>query len=344
MSLKWSLPPLQLPYLCNGTFLLRCAVLSQAVAVVLAFAPGIHTDLLQRLGLISIFVHWVALLSTLLFCFLRHQLNRLSPAKILLSCSGIFLLLTVVVSCLAFAAFAGKSAQFSQSLATFILGNAMVALIVAIIAMQFFIMHSERSLQLQAQSNAEFNALQARIQPHFLFNSLNSVAELIHVDPKAAEQALLDLSALFRAALHAGEVVSLTDELTLSKQYLSLEQWRLGERMQVQWLQPVDIIDIKVPSLTIQPLLENAVRHGIESCTESSILKIDVVQTNQSVSIIVTNPFIVQSQARKSNGIALNNIRERLQLHYGAASQLTQSAGAGVFRVKLVLPVSGHIS
>ena len=344
MSLQWALPALTLPYLCHGRFLLRCAVLTQAVAVVLAFAPGIHTDLWQRLGLISLFVHWVALLTTLLFCLLRHQLNRLSPARILLSCTGIFLSLTVTVSCLAFTAFAGKSAQFSQSLPTFVLGNAMVALIVAIIAMQFFIMHSERSLQLQAQSNAEFNALQARIQPHFLFNSLNTAAELIHVDPKAAEQALLDLSALFRAALHAGEVVLLADELTLAKQYLSLEQWRLGERMQVLWLQPENIADIKVPALTIQPLLENAVRHGIESCTQNAILKIDVVQTNQSVSIIVTNPFTVQNRVRKSNGIALNNIRQRLQLHYGAAAQLTQSATEGVFRVKLVLPVSGQVS
>lgn len=339
MYLQWALPALQLPYLCHGRFLLRCAVLAQAVAVVLAFAPGQHPDLWLRLGLISLFVHWVALLTTLLFCALRPRLNRLSPLQILLSCSGIFLLLTVLVSYLAFSGFAAGHTMFSQSLASFILGNLMVALIVAIIAMQFFIMHSERSIQLQAQSKAELTALHARIQPHFLFNSLNTAAELIHVDPIAAEQALLDLSALFRAALNAGEMVALADELTLAKQYLSLEQWRLGKRMQLKWQQPQDLATLSVPALTIQPLLENAVRHGIESCQHSATLQVDILQSSQSVTIVIVNPFTLQRPGRASNGIALDNIRQRLQLHYGSAAQLSQSVVDGLFRVKLVLPL-----
>ncbi|QBL10205.1 sensor histidine kinase [Rheinheimera sp. D18] len=340
MSIQLRLPELQLPYLCHGRFLLRCAVLAQAVAVVLAFAPGIHNDLWLRLGLISLFVHWVALLTTLLFCLLRSGLNRLSPAKILLACCIIFLTITLVISYLAFIAMTDRPGQFSQSLAVFLFSNLMVALIVAIIAMQFFIMHSERSIQLQAQSKAELTALQARIQPHFLFNSLNTVAELIHIDPPAAEQALLDLSALFRAALHAGEQVWLVDELTLARQYLSLEQWRLGNRMTVEWLQPANLQQIKIPALTVQPLLENAVRHGIESCTHPATLQVDIVQSSQSLAVVIVNPFESKHSDRPGNGIALDNIRQRLQLHYGNGAQLTASNSAGIFRVKLVIPLS----
>lgn len=343
MHLQWSLPALQLPYLCHGRFLLRCAVLTQAVAIVLAFAPGEHHHLWLRLGLISLFTHWVALLTTLTFCSLRHWLNRLSPFFILLSCSTVFLLLTLLVSYLTFHSLIAGQAMFNQNLSSFMLGNLMVALIVAIIAMQFFIMHSERSIQLQAQSKAELTALQARIQPHFLFNSLNTAAELIHIEPAAAEQALLDLSALFRAALHAGEMVTLSDELKLARQYLSLEQWRLGKRMQVNWQQPASLADIRIPALTIQPLLENAVRHGIESCGNSGILQVDIVQSSQSVSIVIVNPYTKVARVRTGNGIALDNIRQRLLLHYGSAAQLTHSITNELFRVKLVIPVKAGV-
>lgn len=339
MHLQWTLPALQLPYLCHGRFLLRCAVLTQAVAVVLAFAPGEHSNLWLRLGLISLFSHWVALLTTLALCGLRRRLNRLPPLFILLSCSAVFLLSTLLVSYFAYHGLVAGHTMFNQSLSGFILANLMVALIVAIIAMQFFIMHSERSVQLQAQSKAELTALQARIQPHFLFNSLNTAAELIHVDPVAAEQALLDLSALFRAALHAGEMVSLTDELKLSRQYLSLEQWRLGKRMQLSWQQPEALAEMRIPALTIQPLLENAVRHGIENCGSSGVLQVDIVQTSQSVSIVIVNPYSSEHQTRSGNGIALDNIRQRLNLHYGNAAQLTHHIVDGVFRLKLVIPL-----
>lgn len=338
MYLQWSLPALQLPYLCHGRFLLRLLVLAQAVAVVLAFSPGIADDPWYRLGVISIFVHWVALLTTFVFCFVRQLLNQLSSGKILLSCCVIFLLITLIVSYFVHSVI-GWLGLANQTLTLFLLGNVIVAVVIAAIAMQFFIMHSERSIQLQAQSKAEFNALQARIQPHFLFNSLNTSAELIHIDPVAAEQALLDLSALFRAALHAGENVLLADELTLAKQYLSLEQWRLGNRMTVEWSQPENITELYVPALIVQPLLENAVRHGVENCVQPSTLHINVIQTNQSIAIIIVNPFQHHND-RPRNGIAIDNIRQRLQLHFGNNAQLTSSCNNGLFRVKLVIPLN----
>lgn len=344
MLIQHDLPPLTLPYLCNSRSLLRCGVLAQAVALVLAFAPGQHQDIFLRLGVISVVVHWITYCTVIILCSCRHWLNRLSPGRILLSTTMILLSVTVMISYFAFTIAGFSQYQLSQSVISFIIGNLMVASIVAIIAMLFFIMHAERNLQVQAQSRAELIALQARIQPHFLFNSLNTVAELIHADPTAAEQALLDLSALFRAALHAGEQVSLADELHLARQYLSLEQWRLGKRMTVEWLQPDILPMINIPALTIQPLLENAVRHGIETSSEQAVLHVEIICSTRSVTVLIVNPVWADAKASKGNGVALNNIQQRLQLHYGEKAQLNQKVVDRQFRTKLVFPTKNEIN
>ncbi|MEH8021708.1 sensor histidine kinase [Rheinheimera metallidurans] len=334
-----ALPALKLPHLCHSRFLIRVIVLSQAVAVVLAFAPGIATDVWYRLGLISLFVHWVVLLSIGCLCWLRPHLNKLPAMTILVSCTLIFICVTVLISALAYHWLHAQSWPLAQSLTVFLLSNSMIAFIVSIIAIQFFIMHGEHSEQLAAQNRAELSALQARIQPHFLFNSLNTVAELTQIDANAAEKALLDLAALFRAALHVGEAVLLEQELQLTKQYLSLEQWRLGERMQVEWQLPDVLPQINIPALTIQPLLENAVRHGIESCHDKATLVIQLLESRSAVTLVVTNPFRQLSTNRPKNGIAIENIRQRLKLHYGQGASLTYSVTDNLFRVKLVLPI-----
>lgn len=341
MQLNRALPALELPYLCHSRFVLRLLVMAQAVSVVLAFAPGIMAEPWHRLGLISVFVHWVALLTTVCFCQLRQKLNRLKPATMLISCIALFEVATVLVSTIAHSWLASQSAYMSQSLPTFVLANMMISLIIAVIAIQFFIIHTERNQQIRAQSRAELKALQARIEPHFLFNSLNTVAELTQVDPNAAEQALLNLSALFRAALNAGQTVSLVDEIRLSEQYLSLEQWRLGPRMTVQWDLPDVIPELRLPALTIQPLLENAVRHGVENCVEQARLHFTLLESRHSVSIVITNPLGQTGSQKSGNGIALDNIRQRLQLHYGSAAQLLSSTSEDRFRIKLVLPKAG---
>lgn len=338
MQINRALPALEFPYLCHSRFVLRLLVMAQAVSVVLAFAPGVTADPWLRLGLISVFVHWVALLTTICFCQLRRQLNRLKPAGMLISCIMLFEVITILVSVIAHSWLASQNLPMLQSLPAFVLANMMISLIIAVIAIQFFIIHTERSQQVRAQSRAELNALQARIEPHFLFNSLNTVAELTQIDPNAAEQALLNLSALFRAALNAGQIVSLAEELRLSEQYLSLEQWRLGQRMTVQWDLPEHIPELSLPALTIQPLLENAVRHGVENCAEPARLHLTLLESRQSVSIVITNPLGQPAGKKAGNGIALDNIRQRLQLHYGSAAQLHSATSEGRFRVKLVLP------
>ncbi len=338
MNLQWSLPALQLPYLCHGRFVLRLVVLAQAIAVVLAFSPGITTDPWYRLGVISLFVHWVALLTTVCLCYFRQQLNKLQPIPLLMFCTVVFASCTILVSLAAYVWLSAQPIAIPQGMLAFTLANLMICLIVAIIAVQFFIIHSEKNQQVKAQSRAELTALQARIEPHFLFNSLNTVAELTQINPDAAEKALLDLSALFRAALHAGEIVTLAEELQLAQQYLSLEQWRLGSRMQVNWELPANLPNLTLPALTVQPLLENAVRHGIEQSVATAILNISLIESRRAVTLVITNPIAAKNTSRAGNGIALNNIRQRLELHYGEAAQLHSALNDGRFRVKLVLP------
>ena len=338
MRLQWSLPVLQLPYLCRGHFVLRLVVLAQAVAVVLAFSPGISADPWYRLGVISLFVHWVALLTTLCFCYWRNTLNKLKSELLLLSCIGIFVLCTLAISLSAYFWLLHQQIFLSQDLVAFLLGNMLISLIISVIAIQFFIIHTEKNQQVRAQSEAELTALQARIEPHFLFNSLNTVAELTQVNPDAAEKALIDLAALFRAALHAGDTVTLVEELDLARQYLSLEQWRLGGRMKIEWQQPEVLPTLRLPALTVQPLLENAVRHGSEPSERTGILQFSVIESRQAVTLVISNPIVQKKQARAGNGIALSNIQKRLQLHYGSTAKLHSAVRDGQYLVKLVLP------
>lgn len=342
MSIQLRLPELQIPHLYNGRFILRTVVLTQAVAIVLTFAPGMHSDPWYRLGLISLFVHWVMLVTTLALSLLRDRLNRLPPLAILAACTVIFLAITVLLGGIAFNWLQVQQVPLQQSFSAFMLANIMIALIIAVIAIQFFIMHAERNQQVRAQSQAELSALQARIEPHFLFNSLNTVAELTQIDPNAAEQALINLSALFRAALNAGNIVSLADELKLSQQYLSLEQWRLSDRMNIVWDIPAQIPDVLLPALTIQPLLENAVRYGVEPSADVAELKIVLIESRMAVSIVITNPICTQGVSNGGNGIALSNIRQRLQLHFGGLAQLHTAANGPLYRIKLVLPKRVH--
>tara|TARA_R110002126_G_scaffold16527_27_gene66092 strand:+ start:20194 stop:21177 length:984 start_codon:yes stop_codon:yes gene_type:complete len=320
--------------------IMRVLVLSQAVAILLAFAPGTAESPWQRLGLISLFVHWIALLSGYSYCKLRPVLARQKPLSIAAACLSLLFLVTALVSSLAWLWLHDAGVLLSQSFSHFILANLMIALVVGLMAIQLGLMHAERSDQLAAQSRAELGALQARIQPHFLFNSLNTAAELTQHDSSAAEQALLDLADLFRAAMHAGEQITLEQELTLARQYLALEQWRLGDRMQQNWQLPATLPKLQVPALTIQPLLENAVRHGIENCQYGGAIDIELINSSQSVTVLITNPFAPSADKSRSNGVALANIRQRLQLYFGESASLHRSIVNGKFRVKLVLPKS----
>jgi len=203
---------------------------------------------------------------------------------------------------------------------------------------QFLLIHNQKEQQTKALAQAELDALQARIRPHFLFNSLNTAAELTHYDADAAEQAILALAALSQAAMRSGKAIKLADEITLCQQYVALERWRYGERLALSWQLPGELPDIDIPCLTIQPIIENAVFYGVEPAEQGNI-SVEMHQSDKAYTFIITNPVAAEvNNSRTGNGMALDNIRQRLALFYQQKAQLTTTIRDDVFRVKLVIP------
>jgi len=180
----------------------------------------------------------------------------------------------------------------------------------------------ERWLNQQySELNARIQAMQARIHPHFLFNSLNSVVSLIAIDPDKAENMLISLSRLFRASFQELKLVSLAEEIDLCQQYLSIEKMRLGERLTVEWniqATPIELKRATIPLLTLQPLLENSIFHGVETFLRPSTITVLVEILQNQVSIVITNPYSHDTiKSKKGNGIAIENVKQRLQAYYG---------------------------
>ena len=190
-----------------------------------------------------------------------------------------------------------------------------------------------------AQTEARLAALNARIRPHFLFNSLNAVLSLIRARPQQAEEALESLSDLFRAAMRdPAELVSLADEIALGRQYLELEKLRLGERLAVDWqIGPISM-DLPIPPLMLQPLLENAVYHGIEPAPAGGVVRIVIGQRGDELVIAIANPTAGQLPHAAGNQMAVANIRERLALYYDLEARLEIEAGADHYEVRIILP------
>jgi len=187
--------------------------------------------------------------------------------------------------------------------------------------------------------DARLQALQARIRPHFLFNSLNAVLSLIRSEPKRAEEALEDLAELFRALMQDNRrLTTLAEELALCRQYLYLEQLRLGERLRVEWDIEAMPAEALVPQLLLQPLVENAIYHGIEPGMEPGTVRIRIARDNKQVRLLLTNPYHPDHQHRAGNRMALANIRERLALHFDVEASLATEVLGDRFEIRIVLP------
>lgn len=318
---------------------IRVVVFAQAVAILLALAPGLSEDRWYRLGLSTLFIQWVALLSLAILHNLSKVLHKQTTHNQCAIALLVLLINTTLVSSFAYWVLVLIQWQSETSWLEFTLQNLLISIVVGMIGIEFFVMHTERNQYIQAQSRAELNALQARIRPHFLFNSLNTVAELTRQDPESAETALLNLSSLFRAAMHAAETTHLDEEIRLVKAYLSLEQWRLGDRLRVEWQLPDDLPNLSMPLLTLQPLVENAVRHGIETSAEGGCIQIKAHILEHTLQLTVKNPIFQKGCDASGNGIALENIQKRLALFYSEQSTLTTIRYDDSYQAILTLPI-----
>ena len=192
-----------------------------------------------------------------------------------------------------------------------------------------------------ALAEARLMALQARIRPHFLFNSLNAAVSVVRDDPRLAERVLLDMCDLFRALLAEGRsLVPLEDEIRLARSYLEIESLRLGERLEVVWAVDEVSADTRVPVLLLQPLLENAVYHGIELRPEGGTISVRIGRKGRMLVIEVRNPINVAGVVPAGNRIALANIRERLSLHFDAEALLHAAARGSEFVVSVTIPLA----
>ncbi|MDR3299732.1 MAG: histidine kinase [Candidatus Accumulibacter sp.] len=306
-----------------------------ALAAALAQSPGID-------GWMARFIEMSAwtqplLLTTLVLLYLLARVIRLLPPR---WGQAAVVLLAVVTTLLQadFWRFMGLENGGWQSAAR---AAALTALSAGVMLLYFAMRARMFS---PALAEARLQALTARIRPHFLFNSLNAVLSLIRSEPRRAEMALEELADLFRALMRDHrDLLPLADEIALCRQYLDLEKLRLGDRLDVVW-EIADIpADVTVPPLMLQPLLENAVYHGIEPSGEAGTIRVGFARKGDELHVWLTNPVADDGEAAKGNRMALANIRERLALYYDLEARLeirekTLPGGAREYRVCIVLP------
>jgi two-component system sensor histidine kinase AlgZ len=190
-----------------------------------------------------------------------------------------------------------------------------------------------------ALSEARLQALQSRIRPHFLFNSLNAVLSLVRRDPRRAERALEDLADLFRVLMQdSRSFVRLADEIALLERYAAIEQLRLGERLAITWELEGAPRDALLPPMVLQPLLENAVYHGIEPGTGTGTVVVRIERRGARVLARIENPYFEEHARRAGNRMAQENIRERLQLFFDAEARLSSRVAGGRYLVEVEMP------
>jgi len=335
-------PSAPLPDFCSLPVLFALLVVGALTVTLMWLAPGGTGDL-RDYSIAVLFTSWLAVLLTAALCLMRGSLQRLPW---LLPYAGVWLVLVATVaasaSVLAWIDHGlganlspGSRGQFirDSTLATGLLGAGLL---------RYFYVVAQWQARVAAVAQAQVAALQARIRPHFLFNSMNAVAALIRVDPDAAERTVENLAELFRAALGSdlASVGTLGEELQLVDRYLDIEALRLGDRLRVE--RDIDVPpDLPLPRLLLQPLVENAVRHGVQPNLDGGTIRLRGRRVDGGVEIVVQNP-LSGSPAVPGNGHGLNNVRERVAFHFGERASVRTETRDGCFVVTVFLPEVTH--
>lgn len=215
------------------------------------------------------------------------------------------------------------------------------------IALYYVVLAIESSRQAELLSReAELKAIKAQVNPHFLFNSLNSISALTTLDPSKAREMCIRLSDFLRASLRLGERASIpfSEELALTRSYLDVEQVRFGLRLRVR--QDFDPLcsDLEVPPLLVQPLVENAIKHGIATLTDGGEIAMTGQRVQDSIRLTIENPFDPDAPATRKNGFGLASVRNRLHARYGAAARLDVQVHGHLYRVMLSFPCTIELS
>ncbi|WP_115562403.1 sensor histidine kinase [Xanthomonas arboricola] len=288
-------------------------VVAEAIALVLSLAPGVPLGWIS-FGITSFATQWTALLTLAGLYLLRQRLSLARPLAIANATLALLLLAATLVLFAAMAVVGNAWSMDTRHWLGLLLRIEGIALTVGLLGIWAFHPHWRARQYAIRAKQFELEALKARIQPHFLFNTLNTGAALVRLQPAKAEQLLMDLAELFRATLAGPDHVTLTQELDLAKHYLDIEQARFGHRLTIVWRMPEIIPELMVPCLSIQPLVENAIRHGVELRSEASQVVVELRQTAKMVVVEVSNPLPPDGKvARTGHQIGLAAVRARLQ-------------------------------
>jgi two-component system sensor histidine kinase AlgZ len=332
-----------LPDFCSLPVIAAVMLVAELVVLVIVLSPSPQGTSFERLLVASVFGEWLALCCLVALCRLRPLWQRLRPAPglvaALLVVAAIAALASVVVQLIDEGAGLGLTEQ-GEGWFGFAVSTTLITLLVAAVLLRYYYVRAQWQRETRAQAKAQVVALQARIRPHFLFNSMNTIASLIRTRPDDAERAVEDLSDLFRAALAAGEgMTTLGDELSLVDRYLAIEELRLGDRLRVERDTAMLPADLPVPSLLLQPLVENAVLHGIQPLPDGGTVAIRGAASPGRITITIHNPrpAVAPTYAR-GNRTALENVRQRMRYHYGERGKLEVDAGAGYYAVVVNIP------
>lgn len=337
-----------IPNLCDVSAVFLLILMVELLSLLLALAPVNRDGFWERLALISFFAQWLGLVNASLLCLLKNWLNKQTVFVCALASFSLMMLSSIFFSCLAvyMSAELGLSIIENESaiLYSFARNLAISGIIYTVVLRYFYVQHQSRA-NLQAQSHAQLQALKARIRPHFLFNSMNTIASLVHIDANKAEKAVEDLSDLFRASLQEETGQTLQKELDLVASYLDIEHLRLDQRLAVEWQLDDDVMELaaetEVPCLCLQPLAENAIYHGVEPLADGGKIKISAQLENNRLCLSVSNPVAEHSEMsrHKGNHMAQTNIKTRLQLMYGNEAEFTIKAEPDLYTVSIGIPL-----
>jgi two-component system sensor histidine kinase AlgZ len=333
-----------LPDFCDVRVIFMLVLIVQLLAIVLAMAIPSTTEVFwDYLAFVSMMMQWIALLNAAVLCMSRRYLNRLSgPITMVIS----FMIMMSVTLIFALALirlnlWMRLDQETSPLGQYFLLRILIMAAAIYAVVLRYFYIQQQWKLNLKAQSKAEIQALKARIRPHFLFNSMNTIASLISFMPEKAEKAVEDLADLFRASLKEQNIHTLENELELTRSYLNIEKLRLGERLQIDWNIDNSLFDAEIPALSLQPLAENAIYHGIEPIPDGGKIRISAQRDGERLKLEVSNPATEAGSTRTSgNQMAQDNIKQRLRLAYGNDARFYINATKLDYTVTLEIPVT----
>jgi len=344
--------PPWLPDLCRLPRIALMLGVAELTVAVIALAPdGGARWSFGRFASASGFALWLALTVTVLLCVSRAPLSRLGrPA------GGALAVLAAALVAAAGAAMV-HAIDFNLGYALvpggvtmprFALGSAAVAALIVAVVLRYLYAVDGWQAQVRASARAEADALQARIRPHFLFNSMNTIAGLVRRDPEVAERAVLDLSDLFRAALGAGQGdSSLREEVELAERYLAIEALRLGPRLRVEWRREEPLPwDLPLPRLVLQPLVENAVLHGVSRLAAGGTVEIGLRADGRWLRVEVANPAPPPRERDDGRGArhARSSIGHRLAYAFGTEARMTGEWDGGYYRAGFRVPLQDKAS